>query len=114
MKILIVDSDIEFQESIIPVLQLSHEVTVVHTADYAIAKLKSSHYDLVIMDWMLPMKNGKCIIDWYHDNKDKLAGTKIWVNTMIPASRIKKFTNGNRIFIKHDPESQLVKEVQKL
>lgn len=99
MKILLVDDDSEFV-SLIKSTMVNAKIDYVSTVDSAIKKIEGHHYDLIIMDWMLPLGSGKKLLDWCHNNKKKLEDTKVWVNSPIPTDRIKKYTNGSRLFNK--------------
>lgn len=58
-KILLVDDDVEFTELLTELLSLEgFDMTVVHNGQEGLNKLESSHYDLVLLDVMMPVLNG--------------------------------------------------------
>lgn len=58
-KILLIDDDIEFTELLNELLSLEgFEITIVHNGQEGLEKLQSNCYDLVLLDVMMPIKNG--------------------------------------------------------
>lgn len=58
-KILLIDDDIEFTELLNELLSLEgFEITIVHNGQEGLEKLQSNCYDLVLLDVMMPVKNG--------------------------------------------------------
>lgn len=100
MKILLVDDDSKFVDDIKSAFSEKVIIDHVSTVESAIKKIEAAPYDLIITNWMLPMSSGKKLLDWCHDNEQLIQDTKVWVNSPIPTDRIKKYTNGSRIFNK--------------
>lgn len=58
-KILLIDDDIEFTELLNELLSLEgFEITIAHNGQEGLDKLESNCYDLVLLDVMMPVKNG--------------------------------------------------------
>lgn len=58
-KILLIDDDIEFTELLNELLSLEgFEITIAHNGQEGLDKLQSNCYDLVLLDVMMPIKNG--------------------------------------------------------
>lgn len=58
-KILLIDDDIEFTELLNELLSLEgFEITIAHNGQEGLEKLQSNCYDLVLLDVMMPIKNG--------------------------------------------------------
>lgn len=58
-KILLIDDDVEFTELLTELLSLEgFDMTVVHNGQDGLDKLNSAHYDLVLLDVMMPVLNG--------------------------------------------------------
>lgn len=58
-SILLIDDDIEFTELLNELLSLEgFEITIVHNGQEGLEKLQSNCYDLVLLDVMMPIKNG--------------------------------------------------------
>lgn len=58
-SILLIDDDIEFTELLNELLSLEgFEITIVHNGQEGLEKLQSNCYDLVLLDVMMPVKNG--------------------------------------------------------
>jgi DNA-binding response OmpR family regulator len=98
MKILLVDSSSAFKTYFTDELRaVGYDVDDVSTVESAKKLLLSQDYDLVILDWMLPFANGYSLMQWIC--RQGLT-VDVWVNTDLPANRIKPYTNGHRIFRK--------------
>jgi len=111
MKILLVDDDLDFQEIFKSNLTDEKSLVAVSTVASAIKEIEKDKFDLIVIDWMLPMESGKTLIDWIHNNKDDIRGAKVWINTSMPVDRIRKYTNGSRLFNKHiDNVSKAISE----
>lgn len=58
-SILLIDDDIEFTELLNELLSLEgFEITIAHNGQEGLEKLQSNCYDLVLLDVMMPIKNG--------------------------------------------------------
>lgn len=58
-SILLIDDDIEFTELLNELLSLEgFEITIAHNGQEGLDKLESNCYDLVLLDVMMPIKNG--------------------------------------------------------
>lgn len=58
-SILLIDDDIEFTELLNELLSLEgFEITIAHNGQEGLDKLESNCYDLVLLDVMMPVKNG--------------------------------------------------------
>jgi DNA-binding response OmpR family regulator len=88
-----------------------HNVTWSSTALSAIELLESQTFDIVVLEWMLPIESGKVLLDWLHENKALMENTKVFVYTVIP-KEVKRFTNGHRVIKKYDPV--IYSEINKL
>ena len=111
MKILLVDDDFDFQEVFKDNLTDEKSLVAVSTVASAIKEIENNKFDLIVIDWMLPMESGKALIDWIHNNKDDIRGAKVWINTSMPIDRIRKYTNGSRLFSKYsDNVSKVIRE----
>jgi DNA-binding response OmpR family regulator len=64
MKILIIEDDRDLAETIQYRLRARYEVIIANNAKEGQSKLLSDHFDLVILDYFLPDKNGTEICKW--------------------------------------------------
>ncbi len=94
MKLLIVEDDEKLQDLIRTIL--TRHVTSIDVAsdgEDAIGKLESNRYDLVILDLMLPKKNGLLVADAIDALADKprlivLSGIARYVSDRLPAGAL--------------------------
>ena len=65
MRILIVDDDIDFAESIAEILEeVGYEVEMAHSGEEALKKIKEQDFDLTFMDVKMPGMNGvECFLE---------------------------------------------------
>lgn len=70
-KILYVEDEASFASVVSFVLRdrYGHTVEIAETGEAGVAKLKTNHYDLVFLDYMLPGMNGIEVLQWMKDNK---------------------------------------------
>lgn len=58
-KILLIDDDVEFTELLTELLSLEgFDMTVTHNGQDGLDKLETAHYDLILLDIMMPVLNG--------------------------------------------------------
>ncbi|HEY9777168.1 MAG TPA: response regulator [Planktothrix sp.] len=68
-KILVVDDEEDFVTPIAAFLAMEqHEVDVASSGEEALAKLKTTDFDLIILDWMLPVISGPDVCKRYREN----------------------------------------------
>lgn len=64
IKILVVEDNKEISDNIVQYLKGDMEVQAVYGGDDAVGYLKTSHYDVVILDLMLPEVDGMSILNY--------------------------------------------------
>lgn len=103
MKILLVDNCRDIVTQFEDRFGTDHEFTWTSTAQAAIELLSRTKFDLVVLEWMLPIESGKVLLDWLHEEAEKIGNPVVIVYTLIP-KEVKKFTNGHTVIKKYDPE----------
>ena len=68
LKILVVDDDIDFAESLAEILELQgHRITVAHNGEQALGQLRSGLIDIAFIDIMLPALSGVDVLRVTHN-----------------------------------------------
>ena len=67
MRLLLVEDELELAAAIADWLQEDYEVVSVCNGESALACLRSGHFDLIILDWMLPGMSGLDVCRQYRN-----------------------------------------------
>lgn len=68
LKILVVDDDVDFAESLAEILDLQgHRTTVAHNGERALGQLRSGVFDIAFIDIMLPALSGIDVLRVMHN-----------------------------------------------
>ncbi|MDQ5932978.1 MAG: hypothetical protein QG574_262 [Cyanobacteriota bacterium erpe_2018_sw_21hr_WHONDRS-SW48-000092_B_bin.40] len=71
-KILLVDDDLDFRQTIQDFLEAEHhEIETVGDGDEASSRLKIYPYDLVVLDWNMPGKDGIAVLTEFRESGGK-------------------------------------------
>lgn len=83
MKILVVEDNVTMASALRFVLQHLGLRQIVVTADggEALRLLKTDHFDLLIVDWMLPSLSGVALVKWMRERDDYVHTPVIMVTT---------------------------------
>lgn len=89
-KILLVDDDLDFRQTIQDFLEAEHhEVEIVGDGDEALSRLKIYPYELIVLDWNMPGKDGIAVLTEFRE-----AGGKTPVLMLTAKSYINDRTTG--------------------
>lgn len=93
-KILIVEDELTYRIFLFQLLtNAGYSCTSCIDGEYAIEKLKKEHYDLLVMDYILPGRNAIEIIKWLREQKSLIPAIVI---TAYPSEALEEQCQGEK------------------